>query len=446
VSRPPKNNYEILDIPIDASVDAIRFAYGRALDAIKRERPDDAGAIAEVRKAYEILSDTERRTAYDSRLARVPGRPATRDAVALEAGSSNGWMKWMIGALVIAIGFGVYAFVRKKEESAEIGPRTVRMPTQTTRSNTAEPVTAASTSENASAPSNAAKLTSEQLFSAASPSIARITAKNTSGNTVAIGSGVVIDSSHIITNCHVAQQGQQLSARVGRDTLNAIIDIADEEFDLCRLSVSQMDAPAATIGRVADLRTGQRVYAIGAPQGLDLTLSDGLVSALREFPEGTVIQTSAPVSPGSSGGGLFDANGKLVGIITFQHRFGQNLNFAVPVDWIGEMRTRGPSKPQTVAADITSSKPDDLREVLLKNKWYCFNALSGFNGELAFTRDGYVTYTRSNKAARGFFYVNGKTLTLNDIGGNVSTVLESMSPDKLIFSSGGGNRMVCDKR
>jgi hypothetical protein len=72
-----------------------------------------------------------------------------------------------------------------------------------------------------------------------------------------------------------------------------------------------------------------------------VTLSDGLISALRG-PDGVdpVIQTTAPISPGSSGGGLFDERGKLVGITTLQARSGQNLNFAVPADWISELPER----------------------------------------------------------------------------------------------------------
>lgn len=78
-----------------------------------------------------------------------------------------------------------------------------------------------------------------------------------------------------------------------------------------------LDAPAAVLGRVANLRVGQKVDAIGSPRGLDLTLSDGLVSSLRETPDGPQIQTSAPISPGSSGGGLFTEDGQLVGIVTY---------------------------------------------------------------------------------------------------------------------------------
>jgi serine protease Do len=108
-----------------------------------------------------------------------------------------------------------------------------------------------------------------------------------------------------------------------------------------------LTAPAVTIGTAETLKTGQKVYAIGSPQGLELTISDGIVSGMRSLPQGRVIQTTAPISPGSSGGPLFDAYGRLVGIMTFQHRLGQNLNFAVPADWIADIRSRSATNPLT---------------------------------------------------------------------------------------------------
>jgi hypothetical protein len=90
---------------------------------------------------------------------------------------------------------------------------------------------------------------------------------------------------------------------------------------------------------------GERVYAIGAPEGLELTLSEGLVSGLRSRGNFRVIQTTAPVSHGSSGGGLFDSQGKLVGITTFSFHEGQNLNFAIPTEWILALAAQQPTPP-----------------------------------------------------------------------------------------------------
>ncbi len=80
---------------------------------------------------------------------------------------------------------------------------------------------------------------------------------------------------------------------------------------------------------------GEPVYAVGAPEGLELPLSEGIVSQLRGGPP-PLIQTTVAISPGSSGGGLFNTEGELVGITTFYLKEGQNLNFALPVELIAE--------------------------------------------------------------------------------------------------------------
>jgi serine protease Do len=434
-----KTNYEILDVAQDAGEDAIRFAYGRTLGILKRDSPDDAGAIAGLRKAYEILNDPLKRAAYDQYLARDPrnGRSGTRSG-------GFSFVPWVVGAIFVSIGVGIFMSSRKKNPSPEV--RVVNY----SAIDVSSPARTSTAPDNAPAnivalapPADA--LSSEQLFSKVSPSVARIAVMNASGSPVATGSGVVIGAAQMITNCHVALAGAQLLVKIGGESLPATIDVADQEFDLCKLSVPQLRAPAVTLGRIADVRTGQRVYAIGAPHGLDLTLSDGLVSGLREAPEGTFIQTSAPVSPGSSGGGLFDTSGKLIGVVTFQHKFGQNLNFAVPVDWIDQMRTRGATARQA-SAPAAAVRQDELRQVLTSGKWHCANSVTGRNAEMTFGNDGYVNISRGGNVFRGFYSVNGNTLTFRDSEGSSSTTLESKSDDRLVFASGKGTRMVCERQ
>ena len=115
------------------------------------------------------------------------------------------------------------------------------------------------------------------------------------------------------------------------------------ERDLCQLEVIWLNRRPVRIVSATQRLVGQRVYAIGTPKGLELTLSEGLISSLRPRARSFVIQTSAPMSRGSSGGGLFDDEGRLVGIAAFQYARGQNLNFAVPASWVTEMpgRVRG---------------------------------------------------------------------------------------------------------
>ena len=82
----------------------------------------------------------------------------------------------------------------------------------------------------------------------------------------------------------------------------------------------------------ADVKVGERVFTVGAPQGLELSLADGMISSKRTSDNWRYFQTSAPISKGSSGGGLFDAQGNLVGITTFMLKDSQNLNFAIAAE------------------------------------------------------------------------------------------------------------------
>jgi serine protease Do len=329
--------YEILGVERDANAIDIGMAYKSRLGALKNSPNADPNDLTLLNEAYHILCMPNERAAYDARLLTAAERAeAAQNAgspdLVVDSGEADGepiWKnKWALGGagfvLLIAI-FWAFRSAPKPPVEKAIAPRIVAAP----------PVVVA--------PQVARS--GEDLFADLSRSIARITVFDVGGRAVGIGSGVVIGPSTLITNCHVATAGGTLAVRIGNEALTANVEVADEEYDLCRLSVTGLSAPAVTLGSVETLKSGQRVYAIGAPAGLDLTISDGIVSALRDVPQGKIIQTTAPISPGSSGGGLFDAYGRLVGIMTFQHRYGQNLNFAIPADWIVNMRARSATVP-----------------------------------------------------------------------------------------------------
>lgn len=102
------------------------------------------------------------------------------------------------------------------------------------------------------------------------------------------------------------------------------------------------------MGKAASLKIGEAVYAVGAPQGLELSLSDGIVLQLRGSSP-PFIQTTAAISPGSSGGGLFDSEARLVGFTTLYIDSGQSLNFAMPVEWLTDIQPgkKTGSKPRS---------------------------------------------------------------------------------------------------
>ncbi len=197
--------------------------------------------------------------------------------------------------------------------------------------------------------------TPEAVFRSVSPSIVVIRANGRQGSGVVVGQGMVV------TNRHVVQGSGQCYVLIGGQRLPASVHYADPDNDLCALYVPGLNAPAVQIVSYKTLRVGQRVYAVGAPQGLDLTISDGLVSGIRAnggmFP---VIQTNTPISPGSSGGGLFDTSGQLIGITTASLLGGQQLNIALVADLIPLLPSRsvniaqlGPATNPTTAKDLT---------------------------------------------------------------------------------------------
>lgn len=183
-------------------------------------------------------------------------------------------------------------------------------------------------------------LTPSRVFEVVSPSVVVVEALNRDGKAIAQGSGVVTEPGVVVTNCHVLKQAEGTRVRAVTQKWAAHVRHKDEVRDLCSLSVAGLTAPSVTMRQSSTLKVGEPVYALGAPQGFELTLSDGIISSLRQVDGGAVLQVTAPISPGSSGGGLFDAKGRLIGITTLYWKESQQLNFAVPADWIAQLPRR----------------------------------------------------------------------------------------------------------
>lgn len=188
--------------------------------------------------------------------------------------------------------------------------------------------------------------TPSEIYEQAAKSTVVVRNIDSGGKAKSMGSGVILPDRDVVTNCHVVKGASQLKVRIGKNEYPAALRHSDWDRDVCSLSVSGISDPAVVIGSTKSLKVGAKVYAIGAPKGLELTLSDGIVSSLREVDGGLYIQTTAAISPGSSGGGLFDENGALVGLTTFYLAEGQNLNFAVPVEWVKELPKRQAPTPK----------------------------------------------------------------------------------------------------
>jgi hypothetical protein len=201
-------------------------------------------------------------------------------------------------------------------------------------------------------PGFAADLTPAQIFRMASPSIVVVETYDDAGNQVAQGSGVAVPHQQVVTNCHVFEDATTAKVVYSMRSFEASLLFSDVERDLCTLQVPGLAAPSAKFGNTATLEVGDKAYAIGAPKGFTLTLTDGLISSVRPVAGGNLLQTSAAISPGSSGGGLFNSRAELLGITTLYFKDSPQLNFAVPVEWIFELPER--SKMHNVASATAS--------------------------------------------------------------------------------------------
>lgn len=176
------------------------------------------------------------------------------------------------------------------------------------------------------------------IFKQTSPSIYLIVAaKNDAtlkrGKSVYEGSAVAITPTLALTNCHIVKGRKTLILAQGKQKDTAIVVASDPRTDRCIIEAQAMKLhPISGVRPYGDLSVGEKVYTIGNPSGLVSTLGEGLVSGLRTQQGVRYVQTSAPISPGSSGGGLFDERGNLLGITSFKIEDAENLNFAIAAE------------------------------------------------------------------------------------------------------------------
>lgn len=173
------------------------------------------------------------------------------------------------------------------------------------------------------------------IAKAANGAVVSILMENKEG-VIALGTGFFINKNGaILTNYHVISNGDRAVAEFpdGRTvTIDGVLAV-DKTRDVAILKAHGDNFRTLTLGDSDRLEVGDEVVAIGSPEGLDSTVSNGIVSARRALEEkGKVLQITAPISHGSSGGPLFNMAGEVVGITSSGIEEGENLNFAIPIN------------------------------------------------------------------------------------------------------------------
>lgn len=197
-------------------------------------------------------------------------------------------------------------------------------------------------------------LTPKEIAEIALPSVVLIKAGDS------LGTGFVVwKDGRIVTNLHVIAGAKEATVIMqdGKQYAEVEVLAADSVHDLAVIRIRAKDLPVLALGDSKAVKPGEHVVAIGHPLGLGNTVSDGLVSAVRDAaPQVSVLQISVPVSPGSSGGPLFNDRGEVVGVVTRYAVEGQNLNFAMPSVYIRPMLLEEkPISLETLSQEITAS-------------------------------------------------------------------------------------------
>lgn len=148
-----------------------------------------------------------------------------------------------------------------------------------------------------------------------------------------MGTGVIVGPGRVITSCHVTGPAPSVRVLYGGLRFAVKLQRADVHHDLCMLDVPELEGPAAQVGSTGDLKLGDAVIAMGFTGGYELQFADGVVRGLLREHGKPIIKSSTAFNSGASGGGLFDSEGRLVGILTFRLRGAEDCYYSMPVDW-----------------------------------------------------------------------------------------------------------------
>lgn len=140
----------------------------------------------------------------------------------------------------------------------------------------------------------------------------------------------------VVTNYHVISGAKKIYIKTSsNETLGAIVGYASKELDLALIVTDrQITSIPVAYGNSDEVELGDSVLSIGNPMGMENTISTGIISGLRNISGVKIIQTTTPISPGSSGGPLLNMNGDVIGVTFASVQGGQNLNLAIPINYV----------------------------------------------------------------------------------------------------------------
>lgn len=254
-------------------------------------------------------------------------------------------------------------------------------------------------------------------------SVVTIYCYDSNGNNTATGSGfIVYDSNTLITNYHVLELASSMSIETEDGASYAVEDIVSysKETDIAILTIDGQTnlRPLAIKNKMP--QKGDKVYAIGSPKGIQNTVSEGIVSGIREYTdEYSYIQITAPITHGSSGGALFDDKYNVIGVTSSGLEGEGDLNFAIPIQVVEDLYVAKEKEYDTIGelykANIQESDIDHHcnLEKMNSSNTYSIGALS-FVADTIGTGDTFVYGYYSSSDSKSIYLYSDKSLVSGD--------------------------------
>ena len=257
----------------------------------------------------------------------------------------------------------------------------------------------------------------QQIAKKALASTVLLVMEDTNGQPLSLGSGFFVRDGQVATNLHVVKGASRGYAKLmGQKTKYDIegITAVDAERDLIILKISISGTQVISLGDSDTVQVGSPIYAVGNPRGLEGTFSQGIISSIRKVGTDKILQLTAPISLGSSGGPVLNAEGQVIGVSVATFRGGQNLNFAIPSNYLKKLMGQiGHVKPlpkaklaeskRSILADLGGRSAEGVTGSKLT--WeYSLNQVGSDRGRYAFSLRNHLRENVRNVECFVIFY------------------------------------------
>ena len=208
--------------------------------------------------------------------------------------------------------------------------------------------------------------TAQEIAKKAFKSTVLIVMEDNSGQPMSLGSGFFVRNGEIVSNLHAVKGASRGYVKIigqkPKYNIDGITNI-DQKRDLVILKVSAGKNSTLSIGDSDKIEVGESVFAVGNPEGLEGTFSQGIVSSIREVGSDKLLQITAPISPGSSGGPILNSKGEVIGVSVATYREGQNLNFAIPSNYFKSLLLTSNKLASLESMNYSTSKNSILSDM-----------------------------------------------------------------------------------